>query len=275
MAYRTDSAGTVRFHGGNRRRHRHAGSRASRPQLGDLAPVSTEDTLVKIAFLVVAASMATAQTPNCGPSCGTTCCEPAPCEFGHRLRDCFRNLCNRDRGCGDSCAPSCNTSCCNTPKCWTWSGSCLHRSSCTTSCWTSSCNTGCASSCDTGCNDGGCQLFGRLKGLFNRDCGHSCFSTRCFQGGCNWGCSSGCSNGSCGTTSGCGVTTMPPAGETIKDPGKKMPKSDSKEQPKTEEVRIINPPATIPAPAVNPIPVNAPAIVPPAPPVIDDNRNPF
>jgi len=204
---------------------------------------------VNAAFLLVSASLMTANPPastdacgpRCGPSCSSGCVDPCGCEgFGHRLRDRLKDLFHRDCCGADACAsttchtpackPSCETRSCRT---WHWDRSC--------------CNTGCASSCDP-CNQGGCNLLSKLHGLFHRD---SCC------GGF------GCHGDACAPA----TTTTPPA----TDPGKKMPKSDSKAK---QEVRIITPPAEI-APAVaNPIPVNAPAIVPP-PPVIDDVRSPF
>jgi hypothetical protein len=104
-------------------------------------------------------------------------------------------------------------------------------------------------SCDS-CGHG--DLFGRIRGMFNRDCGCST--------GCNTGC---CSSG--GSAS--------PAAEPLKEQPKKMPSKSNEPKKGNEEVRVITPPAQAPLPAIQNAPAIAPAI---APRIIEnDTRNPF
>lgn len=187
--------------------------------------------------VIIPVNHAHSASASCGSGCGSACCDSGP-----RLRDRIRGLFQR----GDCCDPCPQT--CSQPRCHSFQWPQLnlgHR--CQSSCDTCGHRQHHAS-CDS-CGHG--DLFGRIRGMFNRDCG----------------CSSGCNTGCCGSSS-----TTTPAAEPLKDQPKKMP-SKSAEPKKGQEARVITPPAQAPLPAIQ----NAPTIAPVIAPRITDNdtRNPF
>src|SRR5215469_3053996 len=86
---------------------------------------------------------------------GGSCCQPSCCETSCCQPACEATCCEQ---------PACEAACCEQPACC--EPACCEQTSC--------CNQGCGRRCN---------LFGRLRGLFDRGCG-GCGSSCCAQPTC-------------------------------------------------------------------------------------------